>query len=219
MIIDPFLLSLSFFLPYLHIVHHNNMYCHTIIYCQKAFVPSMCAHCFYLLPVDAKSWEKPFFPAFLFGTSAIWFKWASLQLASLQLWRFMNCCTVHWRCSYYHLLAFCLPEKFFFFSLPFCWQIISSFQGKRMHHLTALLWKWNIFLLLNLLFLMFDRFVSQRIAVKQINFREVWAYLCETPVLLLFQTDLTKYLPDLLCDEESMALSPCVSFSCRLFLF
>lgn len=94
------------------------MYCHSTMYCQKAFVPSMCAH-FYLLPIDAEFWEEsqasfpPSPSSFHFGTSAIWFKWAPLQLASLQLWHFMNCCAAHYGRSHHHLFTFCLPEKFF----------------------------------------------------------------------------------------------------------
>lgn len=37
----------------------------------------------------------------------------------------MNCCMVHLRRSHYHLLAFCLPEKFvFFFPLPFAGKLV-----------------------------------------------------------------------------------------------
>lgn len=125
-------------------LHHNNMYCHATTYCQKAFVPSMCAHCFTYCQLMLNPEKSPsLFPSFLFGTSAIWFKWAPLQLASLQLWRFTNCCTVHWRCCYYLLLALCLPEKFFF--LPFAGKLSLLSRGRGLHQLTALLWKKTIF--------------------------------------------------------------------------
>lgn len=125
----------------LHLAPHNNIYCHSTMYCQKAFVPSMCAHCFTYCQLMLNP-GRSFFPSsFLFGISAIWLKWPPLQLVSLQLWHFMNCCTVHWRCSYYHLIAFHLPEKF----SAFRWQIISSLQGKRIASLTTPSWKQNLF--------------------------------------------------------------------------
>lgn len=135
MIIDPLFISLPHTLSSLHIVHHNSMYCHSTMYCQKAFVPSMCVHCscYCILMLNLGKSPSSFFFLFLFGTSAIWFKWAPLQLASLQLCRFMNCCAIHWRCSHHHLLAFCLPESF----SAFCWQNISPLQGRRIASLTA----------------------------------------------------------------------------------
>lgn len=205
-------LCLSVTLP-VHTVHHNYMYCHSTMYYQKAFV-QVCVHTALLIanwcwgagmlsPGPCLFSSSSSSSSFLLGISAIWFKWASLQLASLQLWHFMNCCTTHWRLSHNHPLAFCLPEKFF---CLFCPQMISSSQRKRIASLAAPPWKRSVFLHLNLLFLMLDRFVLQRTAVKQINLQRFDL----TSVKCLFRL---KYLPEFFIDEETSALSLCLLFT------
>lgn len=137
----------------------------------------MWAHCFSYYQ------SFSFLPSFPFGRSAIWFKWAPLQLASLQLGCFMNCCMVHLRRFHYHLLAFCLPEFSFL-----CLLLANEFfLPGELYHLTAPLWNPNIFLTFNLLFLMYDRCVFQRITVKHIHLPS--SYFCEMVWAILIWFD------------------------------
>lgn len=58
---------------------------------------------------------------------------------------------------------------------------------------------------LNLLLIVFDRFVVKRTGDMQMNFHKVWDYLCDMPCLILLQLDL-NYLPEFFIDEETLDL-------------
>lgn len=158
------------------------------------------------------------FPSFLFGTSAILFKRAPLQLASLQLWLFMNCCTVHWRCCHYLLLALCFPAKFF---SAFSWQIISFFLGKRIASVNCSAMEANHFFSFWIVcsWCLTDLFCRGSLSSKLISARfELTSVKCL--VLFLFWLDLAKYLPDFFSDRDyGFVPSACYSYAvCCLFL-
>lgn len=129
------------FLSPLHII------CISIVQCiaKKPLFKCVCARSFTIaswcwVPAGVTAFLFPSSSSslILFGTGAIWFKWSPLQLASLQLLRFMNCCAVHWKLSHHHLFTLSLPEKFFFFFLslllPFAGKLSLPSRGRGLHH-------------------------------------------------------------------------------------
>lgn len=134
------------------------MYCHATTYCQKAFVPSMCAHCstYYQLMLNP---EKSLSLFLLSSLGQVPF-YLSVLLYS---WLLCSCASSRTAALYAEdvVIIFCLLYVFLlsFFS-AFCWQLIYSFQEKRIASVNFSAMETNhFFLLLNLLLLMFDSFV------------------------------------------------------------
>lgn len=121
-----FFLSLTLSISSLHIGHHNNMYCHCTMYCQKAFV-QVCVHTLLLITswcwVPGKSLSLFSASSFLFVISAIWFKWTYLQLASLQL--FQSSCRNSWTAALYTEGTLILIS-----SSLFAWKVFLRCAGK-----------------------------------------------------------------------------------------
>lgn len=145
---------------------------HSSTYRQKAFV-----HACVCTVNDCQSMLSPGRRPTLFaasslihlGTGAIRFKWPPPPLARLHLLRLVNCCAVLWKLSHLHPLALRRPENSFFF-FAFCWQIISSFQGKRITSLSVPPWKWSIWILC---FVVLADLFCRQLPSSKLNFHEV----------------------------------------------
>lgn len=167
----------------------------------------MCAHCstYYQLMLNP---EKSLSLFLLSSLGQVPF-YLSVLLYS---WLLCSCASSRTAALYTEdvVIIFCLLYVFLlsFFS-AFCWQLIYSFQEKRIASVNFSAMETNHFFCFWIFcsWCLTDLFCKGSLSSKLISARfELTSVKCL--VLFLFWLDLAKYLPDFYSDKETMALSP-----------